>query len=238
MNKKENIDLLYLTNQNFVGKYDQKKQISENLKQFNEDMSFYRKRIFSATKDIIRGKTVNNPVNNSFNNYAQELIKYFKYLDTQDILQQEYADLKEKKPIKIDDDFNLSEKNQIITRETKKQIKTIADYIPITVRTKKKKKINYPKKRVIDIKNPKFRIKGLEKEKSKQIICLEKQKDVHKNTKIKVEEKVPIKNKPKNKPKTNAKNNTKNNVKNNPKNNPKNKPGVKKDLVSEILGNM
>ena len=226
MNKKENIDLLYLTNQNFVGKYDQKKQISENLKQFNEDMSFYRKRIFSATKDIIRGKTVNNPVNNSFNNYAQELIKYFKYLDTQDILQQEYADLKEKKPIKIDDDFNLSEKNQIITRETKKQIKTIADYIPITVRTKKKKKINYPKKRVIDIKNPKFRIKGLEKEKSKQIICLEKEKDVHKNTKIKVEEKVPIKNKPKNNPK------------NNPKTNTKNKPGVKKDLVSEILGNM
>jgi hypothetical protein len=228
MNKKENIDLLYLTNQNFVGKYDQKKQISENLKQFNEDMSFYRKRIFSATKDIIRGKTVNNPVNNSFNNYAQELIKYFKYLDTQDILQQEYADLKEKKPIKIDDDFNLSEKNQIITKETKKQIKTIADYIPITVRTKKKKKINYPKKRVIDIKNPKFRIKGLEKEKSKQIICPEKEKDVHKNTKIKVEAKVPIKNKLKNKPgaKTKLKNNT------------KNKPGVKKDLVSEILGNM
>ena len=228
MNKKENIDLLYLTNQNFVGKYDQKKQISENLKQFNEDMSFYRKRIFSATKDIIRGKTVNNPVNNSFNNYAQELIKYFKYLDTQDILQQEYADLKEKKPIKIDDDFNLSEKNQIITKETKKQIKTIADYIPITVRTKKKKKINYPKKRVIDIKNPKFRIKGLEKEKSKQIICPEKEKVVHKNTKIKVEAKVPIKNKLKNKPgaKTNAKTNT------------KNKPGVKKDLVSEILGNM
>jgi len=139
MNKKENIDLLYLTNQHFVGKYDQKKQVSENLKQFTEDMSFYRKRIFSTTKDIIRGKTINNPVNNSFNNYAQELIKYFKYLDKQDILQQEYDDLKEKNPTKLDDNFNLSEKNQIITRETKKQIKTITDYIPITVKTKKKK---------------------------------------------------------------------------------------------------
>ena len=115
MNKKENIDLLYLTNQHFVGKYDQKKQVSENLKQFTEDMSFYRKRIFSTTKDIIRGKTINNPVNNSFNNYAQELIKYFKYLDKQDILQQEYDDLKEKNPTKLDDNFNLSEKNQIIT---------------------------------------------------------------------------------------------------------------------------
>lgn len=141
MNKKENIDLLYLTNQHFVGKYDQKKQVSENLKQFTEDMSFYRKRIFSTTKDIIRGKTINNPVNNSFNNYAQELIKYFKYLDKQDILQQEYDDLKEKNPTKLDDNFNLSEKNQIITRETKKQIKTITDYIPITVKTKKKKLI-------------------------------------------------------------------------------------------------
>ena len=221
MNKKENIDLLYLTNQHFVGKYDQKKQVSENLKQFTEDMSFYRKRIFSTTKDIIRGKTINNPVNNSFNNYAQELIKYFKYLDKQDILQQEYDDLKEKNPTKLDDNFNLSEKNQIITRETKKQIKTITDYIPITVKTKKKK-INYPKKRVIDIKNPKFRTKGLEKEKSKQIICPEKEKDVPKNTKIKVAEKIPIKI----------------NIINKPKNKPKNKPSVKKDLVLEILANM
>lgn len=238
MNKKENIDLLYLTNHHFVGKYDQKKQISENLKQFNEDMSFYRKRIFSTTKDIIRGKTINNPVNNSFNNYAQELIKYFKYLDTQYILQQEYADLKEKKPTKIDDDFNLSEQNQIITRETKKQIKTIIDYIPITVRTKKKKKINYPKKRVIDIKNPKFRIKGLEKEKSKQIICPEKQKDVHKNTKV--EEKIPTKKKPIVKTKRDVKNKrdvkTKPTVKN--KRGVKTKPTVKIDLVSEILGNL
>ena len=63
-----------------------------------------------------------------------------------------------------------------MSRETKKHIKTIKDYIPIVVRTKKKKKRTYPKKKEIDIKNPKFRIKGLEKEKSKQIICPEKQK--------------------------------------------------------------
>ena len=165
----DNIDLLYLTNQHFIGKYDQQKQTSKNSKQLIEDIEFYRKRIFSNTKDMLRGKTINNPINDSFYNYAQELIKYFKFTDKQDILQEEYTNLKEK-TAKIDQNFKLSDQNQIITRETK-QIKTIEDYIPITVKKKKKKKINYPKKRIIDIKNPKFRIKGLEKEKSKQFIC-------------------------------------------------------------------
>tara|TARA_B110000008_G_scaffold168290_1_gene168180 strand:+ start:590 stop:1255 length:666 start_codon:yes stop_codon:yes gene_type:complete len=219
----DNIDLLYLTNQHFVGKYDQQKQTSKNSKQLIEDIEFYRKRIFSNTKDMLRGKTINNPINDSFYNYAQELIKYFKFTDKQDILQEEYTNLKEK-TAKIDQNFKLSDQNQIITRETK-QIKTIEDYIPITVKKKKKKKINYPKKRIVDIKNPKFRIKGLEKEKSKQFICPEKQKDViqkleeKKNQIVSQNTKTLAKKKSKKKAKKKAK-------------------AKNKNLVAEILGNM
>jgi hypothetical protein len=178
----DNVDLLYLTNHHFLDKYN-KKQTPETSKQLNDDINFYRKRIFSTTKDLLRGNTINNTVDQSFYNYAQELINHFKFIDKKDILQQEYLHLKEKPKKQINPNFNLSEKNQIMTRETKNHIKTIKDYIPITIKTKKKKQINYPKKKEIDIKNPKFRIKGLEKEKSKQIICQEKQKDINQNIK-------------------------------------------------------
>ena len=48
MNKKDRIDLLYLTNQNLVDKYNEKitkKDINEHLKQ---DILFYRKRILNV----------------------------------------------------------------------------------------------------------------------------------------------------------------------------------------------
>ncbi len=176
MIKNDSIDLLYLTNQSFVDKYNQKIGTSVHTVTLKKDILFYRKRILQTTKDLLRDNSINSNVDSSFYQYVQELIKYYKFIDKKDIIQEEYKNLKEKPKKEVNTNFKLSENNKIMSRETKKHIKTIKDYIPIVVRTKKKKKRTYPKKKEIDIKNPKFRIKGLEKEKSKQIICPEKQK--------------------------------------------------------------
>lgn len=176
MIKNDSIDLLYLTNQSFVDKYNQKIGTSVHTVTLKKDILFYRKRILQTTKDLLRDNSINSNVDSSFYQYVQELIKYYKFIDKKDIIQEEYKNLKEKPKKEVNTNFKLSENNKIMSRETKKHIKTIKDYIPIIVRTKKKKKRTYPKKKEIDIKNPKFRIKGLEKEKSKQIICPEKQK--------------------------------------------------------------
>ena len=93
MNKKDQIDLLYLTNQNFIDKYNQK--LDENKTYNKEEIRFYRKRILSTTKDLLRENSINSDIDNSFLNYAQELIKYYKFIDKKDILQEEYKDLKE-----------------------------------------------------------------------------------------------------------------------------------------------
>ena len=171
MNKSNRIDLLYLTNQNFIDKYNQKKINTQQNETLDDDIAFYRKRIFNTTKDLLRKKSVNSTVDSSFIEYCRELIKYFKFIDKKDVLQEEYKDLKEKKKKNIDHNFNLSENDKIMSKETKKTIRTIKDCIPIKVKTKPKQKRKYPKKKDVNIKDEKFRIKGLEKEKSNQFIC-------------------------------------------------------------------
>ena len=189
MIKNDSIDLLYLTNQSFVDKYNQKIGTSVHTVTLKKDILFYRKRILQTTKDLLRDNSINSNVDSSFYQYVQELIKYYKFIHKKDIIQEEYKNLKEKPKKEVNTNFKLSENNKIMSRETKKHIKTIKDYIPIVVRTKKKKKRTYPKKKEIDIKNPKFRIKGLEKEKSKQIICPEKQKKEQEEEEQKKEQK-------------------------------------------------
>ena len=171
MNKSNRIDLLYLTNQNFIDKYNQKKPTLDQNETLNEDIAFYRKRILNTTKNLLRKNSVNSTVDSSFIEYCSQLIKYFKFIDKKDVLQEEYKDLKEKKQTKVDHNFNLSDKDKIMSNETKKTIRTIKDCIPIKVKTKPKQKRTYPKKKNINIKEEKFRIKGLEKEKSNQFIC-------------------------------------------------------------------
>ena len=171
MSKSNQIDLLYLTNQNFIDKYNQKKSSLSENETLNEDIAFYRKRILNTTKELLRKKSVNSTVDSSFIEYCSELIKYFKFKDKKDVLQEEYKDLKEKTQTKVNDNFNLSENDKIMSKETKKTIRTIKDCIPIKVKTKPKQKRTYPKKKNVNIKDEKFRIKGLEKEKSNQFIC-------------------------------------------------------------------
>ena len=190
MDSKDKTDLLYLTNQNFIDKYNTKQNIvnESNL----DEIQFYRKRILHTTKELLRNNSVNICVDNSFNSYCNELIKYYKFQDKKDMIQEEYKNLKEKEKRPLTVDFKLSEKNQIMARETKKHIKTIKDCIPLVIKNTKKKKVKYPKKKDINIKDPKFRIKGLEKEKSKQFICpkekhikernLEKERPIKKDT--------------------------------------------------------
>ena len=197
MNPKDQIDLLYLTNQNFIDKYNTKQTIVNNSNL--DEIQFYRKRILHTTKELLRNNSVNICVDSSFNSYCSELIKHLKFQDKKDMIQEEYKNLKEKEKKPINTDFELSEKNQIMARETKKHIKTIKDCIPLVIKNTKKKKVKYPKKKDINTKDPKFRIKGLEKEKSKQFICPKEKHIKEKNQKIQKEN--PIKKKGKRKQK-------------------------------------
>lgn len=151
------IDLQYLTNPDKLTKLMQKKdlqQISRN------DLDFYKKRIFQLTKDMLRGEKINTKVNKSFVNYAQICIDHFKFMDKMELIQNDYKDIKS--PVNKKNTFNMKNSNDMMLRKKKPHRPKITDNIKI-----KSTRINtppvIPKTRNFNLKDPRFREKGLKK---------------------------------------------------------------------------
>ena len=164
ISKNNQIDLLYLTNPLILGKYN--KTLPKEKKLDEEDIKFYRKRILQTTKNYLRLNRINSVVDSAFENYAEQLIKHFKFIDKKEMVQKEYENLPKKKNKKISK-FELMEQDTLIMKTKENTTKTIMDYLPIIVKEKKKKRMIIPKQKFYDIKNPELRKKGLKKEKSK-----------------------------------------------------------------------
>ena len=93
------VDFLYLTNPYILDKY--KRTLPEICTTVNteEDIKFYRKRILLATKNYLRGTKLTSEINGAFENYAEQLIKHFQFIDKKDMVQKEYENLYQKKKI-------------------------------------------------------------------------------------------------------------------------------------------
>ena len=151
------IDLQYLTNPDRLTKLMQKRdlqQISRN------DLDFYKKRIFQLTKDMLRGEKLNTKVNKAFVNYAQICIDHFKFTDKMELIQNDYKDIKS--PVNKKNTFNMKNSNDMMLRKKKPHRPKITDNIKI-----KSTRINtppvIPKTRNFNLKDPRFREKGLKK---------------------------------------------------------------------------
>ena len=151
------IDLQYLTNPDKLTKLMQKK----NLQQISRnDLDFYKKRIFQLTKDMLRGEKLNTKVNTAFVNYAQICIDHFKFTDKMELIQNDYKDIKS--PVNKKNTFNMKNSNDMMLRKKKPHRPKITDNIKI-----KSTRINtppvIPKTRNFNLKDPRFREKGLKK---------------------------------------------------------------------------
>ena len=82
------LDLLYLTNPLLLTKYN--KTFTFQAKVSEEDKNFYRKRILVATKNYLRGESINNDIDKLFENFTIELINYFKFIDKNHIVKKPY----------------------------------------------------------------------------------------------------------------------------------------------------
>ena len=163
----DKLNLLYLTNQTYQNRYnklnEKDKKNSEKEIYDNDDIEFYRKRIFQLTKELLRGKKINSDINNSFRNFAGVCINYFQFEDAKEIYQKEYENIKIKKK-GPDLNFNETEANKFMMKSEKPQEpKTIKDFLNIKTSYKeKRRKIQIPKRKNVDLKNEKFRTKGVE----------------------------------------------------------------------------
>jgi len=159
LSKNNQIDLLYLTNPNLKIKYN--KQVEKLIDE--DDIKFYRKRILQTTKDYLRGNKVNKSIDSAFEEYANQLITHYKFIDKKEMIQKEYKNLPKKEKKKMTN-FKLLEKNKLMMKSKKKIKQTLEDFIPIVVKERKIKKLVIPKQINFDLKNPKNRKKSLEKE--------------------------------------------------------------------------
>jgi len=152
------IDLQYLTNPFEMTKIMKRKEESLLSK---KDLEFYKKRIFKLTKDMLRGEKVNTKVNKAFEHYAQVCMDHFKFMDRMELIQGELKDVKSEKK-SSEETFNIKETNTLMCRQKKPQRPKITDHIKIkTNRTTKPPII--PKQKKFNLKDPKFREKGLKK---------------------------------------------------------------------------
>jgi hypothetical protein len=163
------ITLDCLLNKEIMGKH----LIKQREKQINkEDYIFYRKRIFDLFKGMMN-KTIpqdlSPDVKYAYNTFIKASIDYFKILDNNDLLQEDYKDIdvlvdKCSKNL-VDESINLeinNEVNKLMMRSVKMDIPTLDKYVKRTS-YKSKEEIIIPKMREIDIMNPELKNKGLKK---------------------------------------------------------------------------
>ena len=165
----DKLNLLYLTNQTYQNKYNKLENDKTKKSEItidDKDIEFYRKRIFQMTKELLRGKNINSDINNSFRNFAGVCINYFQFEEAKEVYQKEYENMKtnEKKP---DLSFNEVEVNKFMMKSEKpEEPKTIKDFLNVKSTYKeKRRKIPIPKRKKINLKNEKFRTKGIESKK-------------------------------------------------------------------------
>lgn len=160
-------DLEYLSNPAIYEKYKQKKKI-ENDEGFKKEKKFYKKRIIQLTKNLYNNniQEYNVPlieIKNLFEKYVYESVQLLKLIDNNDCLQEEYNDLSYNDSKKtIDTSFNIL--NNDIQLFNKPVTNKIEDCFPITIKkNEKKSNIKTPMQKELNLKDPKFKTKGVKK---------------------------------------------------------------------------
>jgi hypothetical protein len=150
-------DFQYFSNPAEMNRRKRKKNPQDILP---SDLEFYQKRIFHLTKDLLRGEKITGKVNGVFINYVQVCIEHFKFSDKMELIQKEYLDI-EKIPEKTSN-FNIETSNDFMLNKSKPHIPKITDNIKIKSTLITTPPI-MPKTKIFNLKDPRFRTKGLKK---------------------------------------------------------------------------
>ena len=179
-----NIDMEYLINP------EQQKRINDKNKKNsvnNTETKFYRKRLIQLTKDLLSGSVSNSNLESVFDCYVKEGIKYLKFVDKKDIIQDEYLEVtkemnnKKEERIKKIREHDNNKTNETIQNDTeathlgaqnpdellmnKTELKpSIENFVKVKRNVKQEREI-MPKERDINLKDPKLKKKGIKKKK-------------------------------------------------------------------------
>ena len=143
-----------------------------------KDQKFYRRRILSLTKELLypeevaekpaNATTMNDPnVMGLFQIYSKACIEYFKTLDKNDIIQEDYSTLTtEPAEMSVEDIKTQAEIDQLFMRSVHvKEAKTLDKFVKRSTTAPKEDPI-LPKQKDINLRDPALKNKGIRKKKN------------------------------------------------------------------------
>jgi hypothetical protein len=146
--------------------------LTEKEKEINKDeFKFYKKRILNLFKEIV---SCNSPpylspdVKCGYNTFIKSSINYFKGIDNNDLLQEEYKDINNLSDNNFNNDLSCNllnvENNAdfLLMRSIKMNTDTLDKYVK-RISTKKKENIILPKQREVNLSSPELKNKGIKK---------------------------------------------------------------------------
>ena len=161
-------ELEYLMNPGMYEKWMKKNEKKIKVSDLKVDVKFYKKRIIQLTKDMIKGQHITNSVNKAYNEYMKSCVAYLRFLDTKDILQEEYKDIPEQADLS-DDDVKGDPNNNLINPSYLHKQNKIEDYIDVKKISNVPKNETYlPEKKDLKLKDPELKKKGVKKKKGKK----------------------------------------------------------------------
>ena len=146
-----------------------------------KDQKFYRRRILSLTKELLYPEeaaaataatttttTINDPnVVGLFQIYSKACIEYFKTLDKNDIIQEDYSSLTtETNEMSVEDIKTQAEIDQLFMRSVHVKEATTLDKFVKRSTTAPKEEPILPKQKDINLRDPALKNKGIRKKKN------------------------------------------------------------------------
>ena len=144
-----------------------------NTKINKKDKRFYRRRILNLTKELLSKEeseiVVSPDIKYAFDNLVKTCVHYFKILDRNDIIQEDYNEfddeVKEDKEISESEQFLKEENEKLLMRSIKMPNHSLDNFIKIKM-TKNIEELIIPQQKEINLKDPTLKIKGITKKKN------------------------------------------------------------------------
>lgn len=170
----DELSLEFFLNKDSYGKYLEKR-LPKKLEENKKDKRFYRKRICELTKQILTNEAPlniqsNKDVQMAFDMYSRVCIEYFKILDKNDILQEDYSSLLDssseinKNPnLDVENLNSVEDANNLLMRSIKLVEPNSLEKLVKRTSTKAVKKQHLPIQKEINLKDPILKKKGVKK---------------------------------------------------------------------------
>ena len=138
-----------------------------------EERKFYKKRIYNLFKEMLMNKTEPDDllpdVKYAYDNFLNASINYFKTIDNNDLLQEEYKTLDDNNVAleninaipELGDDVGLEDADKLLMRSIKITPPSLDKYVK-RKSTKPEEKLIMPKQKEVNLMNPELKVKGLQ----------------------------------------------------------------------------